>query len=338
MRFPLKLFTFCICIFFVGSAYSQSMRVSCPSFAKYYLKDSINVVTFGASTVQGVRGTNFQAPLANFFSNCYKDKVINVENYGVGGETTERCLLRIDTALYGKTGFIVILVGLNDAVLMEAGKMNIKETEDNMRKIIVSSLNQQLIPIICTIQYNINKTDERSKRINYYVRRINDLYKKLNAEYHTYLADVNAILAKDKSLYQDDIHPNANGNRLIAFLLFETINKIIADKFLPYLPPGQSFTDTDYDFSKFSISQNYPNPTKTGYARVDVIMPQEDRLMINIYNIYGKLVKTISTDVLRIGKHILNIDLSMQPPGIYIYKTKSISGPFSSTKKLIISR
>ncbi len=335
-----SLFKSLLFLFFIGCtslSYAQTIRISCPEFTQFYSKDSINIVTFGASTVQGVNGMNFQEPLTKNFKNCYKNKVVNIENFGIGGETTGQCLRRLEDAIDNKTGFIVIIAGANDAIQLETGKLTIKETEANMRKIIVSSLNQQLTPIICTIQNFDDRTDERLKRVNRQIARINYLYKKLANEYHIALSDLNWVIKRDFSLYQDFVHPNAKGYRLIAFALYETINKVIAEKFLKAPTSSIGYPDLSLEFPSFSVSQNYPNPTKNGYSSIDIIMPQIDQLSIEVYNIHGKLVSTINTEELKIGKHVLKIDLSQQPAGIYIYRVKSLSGRYTDTKKLIRS-
>ncbi|WP_199119505.1 SGNH/GDSL hydrolase family protein [Pedobacter sp. ASV28] len=300
-------------------AVAQITGASCPESAKYYSKDSVNVITFGASTVEGVGGTDFQSYLTQHFTNCYTGKTINVQKYGVSGETTEKCLLRLDNAIYGKTGFIVILAGANDAVQIEAGKLKILATEENMRKMIVASLNQNLVPVICTIQFFDDRNDERLKRVNNQVRLINNLYRKLVLEYKVYLADINAVFRRDFSLYQDVVHPNARGNRLISFIIFDTINRIIAERFL-----------------QFTVSQNYPNPMHA-YASIDIVMPESDKIEMKIYNLQGKLVQTVLNEYLNTGKHVIKLDLSLLPPGIYIYKISSLSGQYHVTKKLIKS-
>jgi len=45
------------------TAFAQGMAVSCHESAKYYSKDSVNVTTFGARTVEGVNGLDFQTSL-----------------------------------------------------------------------------------------------------------------------------------------------------------------------------------------------------------------------------------------------------------------------------------
>lgn len=315
-----RAFALCIAILlgYIGHTKAQVTGVSCPESAQYYAKDSINVITFGASTVEGVNGLNFQSYLTNNFKKCYPTKVINVQNYGVGGETTGQGLLRIDKAIYGKTGFIVILMGANDAIKINAGTQKIEETEANMRELISRSLKQKLIPIISTIQNFDDRKDIRIRKLNMKVVLINNLYKKLAKEYKIYLTDIHAVIRKDFTLYQDIVHPNARGNRLIGYMFFDTINKIIAERFL-----------------QFTVTQNYPNPVSTN-TEVDIVMPYSDKVDFKIYNMQGKMVKTVLNEYLNTGKHTIPLDLSLLTPGIYIYKVALSNGLYSAAKKMII--
>lgn len=300
-----------------NTAIAQVTNASCPESAQYFSKDSVNIVTFGASTVEGINGSKFQPFLTTNFLKCYPGKTINIQNYGISGETTGQGLLRIDNAIANKTGFIVILMGANDAVQINAGKQTIAETEANMRVLILKSLKQKLAPIVCTIQYFDDRKDITFRKINIQIALINALYKKLVKEYGIYLADINAVIRRDFSLYQDLIHPNAKGNRLISFVLFDTINKIIAERFL-----------------QFTVSQNYPNPGRE-MTSIDIVMPSADKVDFKIYNLQGKVVQTVLSEYLNTGKHTIQLNLNLLNPGIYIYKVSSITG-LSATKKMIV--
>jgi acyl-CoA thioesterase-1 len=317
MRFRALALYIAIVLSLFNIAFAQITGASCPESAQYFSKDSINVVTFGASTVEGVGGLDFQVGLTGNFLKCYPSKVINVQKYGVGGETTEQGLLRIDNAIANKTGFIVILMGANDAVAIATDKQSIAQTEANMRLLITKSLTQKLVPIICTIQNFDDRRTPLYKKVNTQVVLINNLYRRLVKEYGIYLADINAVIRRDFSLYQDLVHPNARGNRLISFVLFDTINKIIAERFL-----------------QFTVSQNYPNPVKE-MTTIDIVMPYADKVDFKIFNIQGKVIQTVLHEYLNTGKHTIKLNLNYLSPGLYIYKVSSING-LSAAKKMVV--
>jgi len=323
MKLPIPALLFSIFTGFCLSASAQNtppMGFSCPESAKYYAKDSLNVVTFGASTVEGVNGLDFQTYLSENFNQCYAGKSINIYKNGVGGETTMQSLLRLDNAIDGKTGFIVILVGVNDASRIRAGRQTIAETETSMREILTKCLNKKLIPLVCTLQFFDDRGNEELRRVNSIITQINNLYRQLVTEYGVHLIDLNRIIRRDFSLYQDIVHPNRRGYRLISYVIFDNINKIINDNFL-----------------QFVVTQNYPNPV-TNLTKIDIVMPESDNVMLNIYNIQGKKVYSLVNEYINAGKHVVNLDLSDLPSGIYIYKVTSYSGLYTATKKLILSR
>lgn len=324
MKFCAKVFLSLLLLLVVcNSSFAQAQnptRVSCPEAAQYYSKDSINIVTFGASTVEGVKGLSFQPLLQSNFLNCYTNKIVDITNHGIGGQTTFQGLLRIDNAIANRTGFIVIDMGINDAVAIAAGKGSVAETVANMRVFITASLKQKLVPILCTLQFVDDRTIKGYVAVNTNIRTINAAYKRLATEYKIYLADVNAAMRRDFSLYQDPFHPNARGYRLVSYVIFDAINKAIFDKFL-----------------KFTVSQNYPNPAAM-QTFIDVVLPEADKINIQIYDLMGRLVKTVVNEYLNTGKHTLEINTSAFVPGIYFFKISSDSGQYNTTKKFIVSR
>ncbi|MFC4143001.1 GDSL-type esterase/lipase family protein [Pedobacter mendelii] len=313
----LLLFSFLIPVM----ALSQTnVKVSCPEAAQYYAKDSINIVTFGASTVEGVKGLGFQTMLESNFLNCYSGKVVNITNQGIGGQTTMQGLLRIDKAIRARTGFIVISMGINDALAIANGKGSVAETTVNMRLLITTSLKQNLIPIICTLQNVDDRTNKALVAVNTNIRNINIAYRKLATEYRIYLADVNGAMRRDFGLYQDSFHPNARGYRLISYVIFDAINKAIFDKFL-----------------LFVATQNYPNPAST-QTFIDIVLPEPDKISVQIFDMMGRLTKTVVNEYLNTGKHTLEINTTTFSSGIYFFKISSDSGKYSAVKKFIVAR
>lgn len=324
MKFSTQLISFLLLLFSFGlTGFAQNQtppRVSCPEAAQFYAKDSINIVTFGASTVEGVGGVGFQTPLQSNFANCYTNKVINITNEGIGGQTTLQGLLRIDGAVKDRTGFIVIDMGINDAIAIAAGRSTVAETEANMRLLITTSLNQKLVPILCTLQNVDDRNNAPLTPVNTNIRAINAIYRRLVTEYKIYLADVNAAMRRDFTLYQDSFHPNARGYRLISYVIFDAINKAIFDKFL-----------------MFVVSQNYPNPAGT-VTYLDVVLPETDKITVQIFDLMGRVVKTVVSEYLNTGKHTLEINTTAFVSGIYFFKITSDSGQYNATKKFIVAR
>lgn len=172
----------------------------CSAASKFYRKDSINVTTFGASTVAGVGGFSFQDDLQANLESCYTGVIVTVTKNGVSGQTTSEGLVRFPAAIAGRTGFVVILIGANDAIALADKKAVITATEKNMRYYIETSLKNKLIPIVGTVQFFNDQGDQRLKTANLYVTQINNVYRRLAQQYHVYLADVNRAIGRDHSL------------------------------------------------------------------------------------------------------------------------------------------
>ncbi|HTM98812.1 MAG TPA: hypothetical protein VL088_08730, partial [Pedobacter sp.] len=79
MRFRALAFYIFTLLSLFNTAVAQITGASCPESAKYFSKDSINVITFGASTVEGVNGLDFQPSLTTNFLKCYPSKTVNVQ-------------------------------------------------------------------------------------------------------------------------------------------------------------------------------------------------------------------------------------------------------------------
>lgn len=102
--------------------------------------------------------------------------------------------------------------------------------------------------------------------------------------------------------------------------------------------------DVPYTPEAFSLSQNYPNPfnpvttfrftvpedalTGTGERQV--------RTVLQVFNILGSLVATITDAMFTPGVHAVQWDASAVPSGVYLYR---LSTPgFTDTKKLILMK
>jgi lysophospholipase L1-like esterase len=294
---------------------------SCSIASKFYSKDSINVTTFGASTVQGINGLLFQPYLQQNFEYCYVGKVVDITNNGIAGQTTSQGLARFQAAINGRTGFVCILMGINDAFAVinkTSLQVPMSVTQNNMRAMIEMSLKQGLIPIIGTVQFIDDRKSAPAKLVNNYVKLINAGYKKLVTEYHIYLADINAAIGRDYTLYQPDgIHPNANGNKLISYVWFDAINQAIENKLL-----------------LVGLNQNFPNPAGSR-TTIGFSLSQSGRVNIQLYSMSGVSTRNIVDGFYNSGYHQVDVAISDLSPGIYIY-VMQVAGRQLSKKMIIV--
>ena len=84
---------------------------------------------------------------------------------------------------------------------------------------------------------------------------------------------------------------------------------------------------------QFELSQNYPNPFNPSTS-IRFSLPVQTQLKINIYNMLGELVKTLSDGMYEAGYYNITIDASDLSSGTYIYRLESDS--FVETKKMLM--
>lgn len=304
---------------------------SCSVASKFYSRDSIVITTFGASTVAGVNGFAFQPFLKQNFDFCYVGKTTVISNYGIPGQTTTQGLARFSLAIYGKTGFVCILMGVNDVLNLlinvpvqpttaQVNKM-IATTYSNMEAMLKLCLDNGLVPVIGTIQYVNDRNVPVYKTANSYITRVNAGYVRLVAKYQgkAYLANINAALGRDFTLFQPDgLHPNEKGDKIISYVWFDAINTAIENKLL-----------------LIGLDQNFPNPAKTS-TTVGFSLSQAANVKIQLYSIVGVPVKVIANEFYNSGYHQVNVAVSDLKPGIYIY-VMSIAGRELTKKMIVVS-
>jgi len=83
----------------------------------------------------------------------------------------------------------------------------------------------------------------------------------------------------------------------------------------------------------YSLSQNYPNPfnpsTKIAYS-----IPTNGLVTLKIYNILGKEVQTLVSEVKSAGSYEVSFNAASLSSGVYFYKLES--GDFIDTKKMFL--
>jgi len=299
---------------------------SCSAASKFYIKDTINITTFGASTVAGVNGFSFQPYLQQNFQYCYVGKTISITNNGIPGQTTSQGLPRFEAAIQGRTGFVFILMGVNDAINLAktpatAAQVSaaLKTTVENMQKMVDIALQHNLITVIGTIQNLDPSKSPTYTTVNKYIATINAAFKKLVIQNHIYLADINAAFGNNFSRYYqpDGIHPNAAGDKFIAYILFDSINYAIESKLLV-----------------IGLDQNFPNPANNK-TTIGFSLTQAGTVDMELYTITGAHSKIITQNTYNSGYHQVDVDLTNLSPGIYIY-VMQIAGRQLSKKMIVV--
>jgi hypothetical protein len=71
-------------------------------------------------------------------------------------------------------------------------------------------------------------------------------------------------------------------------------------------------------FADFHLGQNYPNPAYS-QTWVEIGLPQASQIEIHLYSIKGEALGILLNEKLGAGKHVLQLDVSNFPGGIYLY-------------------
>ncbi|MEJ2049522.1 MAG: S8 family peptidase [Calditrichota bacterium] len=85
----------------------------------------------------------------------------------------------------------------------------------------------------------------------------------------------------------------------------------------------------------YQLSTNYPNPFNS-QTRIGFFLPSAQRVILRVYDVLGKEVKTVLDDKLPEGHHTFHFDAGSLPSGIYYYRITA--GAYSATHKMILIR
>ena len=124
------------------------------------------------------------------------------------------------------------------------------------------------------------------------------------------------------------------------FIIGGTINEftIVAQQVSKYGNLGEIITTVPQENQEIfptetTLYQNYPNPFNSNTV-IKFSIPSEGQVRIELYNVIGELIKTISDGFFSAGIQTVNLSSDDLPSGIYLYRLKI--GTQSLTKKLII--
>ncbi len=136
------------------------------------------------------------------------------------------------------------------------------------------------------------------------------------------------------------INKNASGNIPLSFqnvLFVAASSQIIQGVNFENGEIILSFDAVDPDDQKlaraFALFQNYPNPFNPTTI-IQYQIPQSGNVILNIYDILGRKVRTLVNQYQTAGEHSVNFDGRNLSSGIYLYQLKSNAQ--SITKKLIL--
>ena len=86
---------------------------------------------------------------------------------------------------------------------------------------------------------------------------------------------------------------------------------------------------------KFSLEQNYPNPFNPETS-IRFTLPENSFVSLKVYDVNGKLVKTLLSGTTPAGSHEVSFNASELSSGVYFYTLKA--GGFTESKKMLLTK
>jgi len=84
---------------------------------------------------------------------------------------------------------------------------------------------------------------------------------------------------------------------------------------------------------KYKLNTPYPNPFNPA-TQISYQLPQNEDILISVYDMSGKHIKTLVKDYKKAGFYTANWDASPYPSGTYLIKMQS--GPIKQTQKVVL--
>src|SRR4051794_37828815 len=123
-----------------------------------------------------------------------------VINAGVSGDTAAQGLARLDDVLAEDPWMVIVELGGND-ILRQVPP---EQTERSLRQILDRLLSSRVVPVLIEMDAPLGG-------------RYKEIYERLGDEYHVpVVEDAIARILGDRSLKSDTVHPNAEGQKVLA--------------------------------------------------------------------------------------------------------------------------
>ncbi|MFL6416194.1 MAG: arylesterase [Bryobacteraceae bacterium] len=174
------------------------------------------IVAFGDSLTAGVAGKSYPEYLGEILrDHGYR---YNVENQGVSGDTTTDGLARIENVMVEKPALVILEFGGNDGLRGVPVQTISRNLEEMISRIQAAKIPLVLLGITLPPNYGPD-----------YVKPFTEMYPQLAKKYK--IASLPFLLAHvyqdPKLMRPDGIHPNGEGNRIVAQDVFELISKML---------------------------------------------------------------------------------------------------------------
>ena len=190
-------------------------------------------LAFGDSITEGNNypgDPSYRGPLASKLQQHFARAT--VINGGVGSNKSNQGALRIDDPLNAdRPAYTLILLGTNDWSQSECNRVDKLATTcftiESLRDIILSAKGSSSLPVLATIPpVNVGYDFRAPQQREDWVEAVNVQVRDLARQQNVVLADLEKAMLADRDpsrLFVDHIHPNAEGEEIIATTFFQAI-------------------------------------------------------------------------------------------------------------------
>ena len=130
------------------------------------------------------------------------------------------------------------------------------------------------------------------------------------------------------------LEPEIYSVSLIVFN-FNVQNQIIKQNYIDVQDATSLENDKPTRPNEIYLGQNYPNPFNAS-TTINYTLRNMDNVKLSVFDITGKLVKTLVNQTQNPGSYSVSFDASNLASGTYIYKLKS--GSFEQSRRMILLR
>jgi len=237
----------------MNTVFTYTNRIVIVGFFLIYLLNvrsayAENIIAFGDSLTEGCgipgvyyyscgwQGRDDTYPLyfENYASN---DNIeVNVINYGIGGQTTDDGLARIDSVLNDPCNpdidYMFVLFGTNDLFHHTDETVIVY----NLRLMISKIRAEGIVPVIATVTPDPDHEWKNITLLNEYIRSLAvdedvllvDLYSEMATSWYYY--------TNPEGCYMDQLHPNPLGFQKMADVWYQSMYDLLKTTTLPWLP------------------------------------------------------------------------------------------------------
>ncbi len=159
-----------------------------------------------------------------------------------------------------------------------------------------------------------------------------------NSSFHASLTLPVIIPAQSSATIQVTFKPETEGEQIDDLYLQWNKKSERISQVVPMIGMTDS-TSVSVEYSKneinYSLAQNYPNPFNPS-TNISFTMPERGKVLLKIYDMLGRKVKTLINRVMSSGNHEINFNARNLPSGVYFYSLKV--NDYTETKKMILLR